>query len=146
MFELETEEDFNKCNNFPKNPVSYETEGGLDGFLVIIRNKSRYFVSKENCKNGLKIKIYRATGCSAEGYKCTDSDDYTCCSGLTCQYDGTRSYKCLSPQTTEGTTKFAHLSENNSKPVKSIKQDSESITEKTTEKTSTQNHKTYSNY
>jgi len=57
IFEVDTEADFTECRNIPSEPVMVETEGGLDGFLVRRGQRPRYFVSRDRCEDGLKIKI-----------------------------------------------------------------------------------------
>ena len=57
IVEVSTEADFTECRNLPSSPVLLGTEGGLDGFLVRRGQRPRYFVSRDLCREGLKIKI-----------------------------------------------------------------------------------------
>ena len=34
IFELQTEEDFDNCENFPLHPVSFPSQNSVDGFIV----------------------------------------------------------------------------------------------------------------
>ena len=57
IVELKTEADFNECKNLPRDPIIFDSEGGLDGVLVRKGPKSRYFVERSSCAIGWKIMI-----------------------------------------------------------------------------------------
>ena len=57
IYEVETEEDFNNCQNLPEDPVTYSSNGQVDGFIVHGPG-DRYFVSKSQCTEGLKVKFW----------------------------------------------------------------------------------------
>ena len=56
IYEVETEEDFTKCENLSEDPVTYSSNRDVDGFIVHGPG-NRYFVSKSKCGDGLKVKI-----------------------------------------------------------------------------------------
>ena len=56
IYEVETEEDFDKCENLPNDPVTYSKNHHVDGFIVHGPG-NRYYVSKSKCEEGLKVKI-----------------------------------------------------------------------------------------
>ena len=58
IYELQTESDFNNCENFPEDPMSYPRRlrrNQVDGFIVTGPGH-RYFASKK-CQDGVKVKI-----------------------------------------------------------------------------------------
>ena len=56
IYEVETEEDFDNCENLPEDPVTYSSHDSVDGFIVH-NPGNRYFVSKSKCGEGLKVKM-----------------------------------------------------------------------------------------
>ena len=57
IYEVESEEDFNNCENLLEDPVTYSSHDSLDGFIVHNATEYKYFVSKSKCNEGFKLKI-----------------------------------------------------------------------------------------
>ena len=57
IYEVETQEDFDNCSNLPDDQESdTDSDDEMQGFLVK-PGKTRHFVSKSQCDQGMKAKI-----------------------------------------------------------------------------------------
>ena len=57
IYEVFDENDFIKCSNIPKNPAHHTSGNYIEGFLAPFSIQPRYFVNKQSCEKGFKIKI-----------------------------------------------------------------------------------------
>ena len=60
IYEVQSEEDFYNCTNLSENPVHYSQDNDVEGFIVRpgLPSRDRFFVSKTQCKDGLKLRVH----------------------------------------------------------------------------------------
>ena len=63
IYEVLDENDYLKCSNIPENPAHYTAENYIEGFVVPFSEQPRYFVNKQYCKSGFKVKITYEQNC-----------------------------------------------------------------------------------
>ena len=64
IYEVKTYEDFESCTNLSEHPVHFSQDNDVEGFIVRPRLSPlvQYFVSKSQCKDGLKVSVLTNTG------------------------------------------------------------------------------------
>ena len=55
IYELQTEADFNRCENFPEVPLTVSSQSDVNG-IIVTGPGARYFASNK-CEEGFKVKI-----------------------------------------------------------------------------------------
>ena len=63
IYEVLNENDYLKCSNIPDIPAHYSSENYIEGFVVPFSKQPRYYVNKQYCDKGFKVKITYEQNC-----------------------------------------------------------------------------------